>query len=304
MARKPAMSEKSRAQPETAPVGLFRLTAAEWRLLLRPRLLAMVCASALTGALLAPGVQQAAPVLWASLAVGLLGIAGTLLNQVQERHLDARMERTRDRPLATGRVTPAPALLLAVLALLAGVSLLLPSPAALGLGLLALLLYNGIYTPLKPKTAFAILPGALCGALPPLIGWLVAGGSLEQGGILLLAALLAIWQIPHFLLLSLRCRQDYRRAGLPVLADRLDAAGMRRVVAAWVLAATVGTAILAGFGPVRGALVRALLPVLGSWLLYGLWRQIRRGELRPLFVRVNMFMALVLACLLADRLFG
>ncbi|TYO98975.1 protoheme IX farnesyltransferase [Geothermobacter ehrlichii] len=298
------MSEKSRAQPETAPVGLFRLTAAEWRLLLRPRLLAMVCASALTGALLAPGVQQAAPVLWASLAVGLLGIAGTLLNQVQERHLDARMERTRDRPLATGRVTPAPALLLAVLALLAGVSLLLPSPAALGLGLLALLLYNGIYTPLKPKTAFAILPGALCGALPPLIGWLVAGGSLEQGGILLLAALLAIWQIPHFLLLSLRCRQDYRRAGLPVLADRLDAAGMRRVVAAWVLAATVGTAILAGFGPVRGALVRALLPVLGSWLLYGLWRQIRRGELRPLFVRVNMFMALVLACLLADRLFG
>ncbi len=287
--------------PKTTATGLSRLTAAEWRLLLRPRLLAMVCASALTGALLVPAPHLPSG-LRAALAVGLLTIAGTLLNQLQECGLDARMERTRKRPLATGRLSAATARRMAAVAAFGGAALLLPSPPALLLGLLALLLYNGVYTPLKPRTPLAILPGALCGALPPLIGWLLAGGP-SGHGIFLLAALLAVWQVPHFLLLSLRYREDYRRAGLPVLADRLSPAAMRRVVAVWVLASAYGALLLAGFGPVRTGWGRLLLPAIGSWLLYGLWRRQRQGELRPFFLRLNLFMVLVMAGLLVARLF-
>ncbi len=281
---------------------LSHLSPGDWGLLLRPRLLLMVCASALTGALLAPGPWDGSAALRATLAVGLLSAAGTLLNQVQERDLDALMQRTCTRPLASGRLSCAAGLVSAAIFLLAGLALLVHEPVALGLGLLAVGWYNGVYTPLKRRTALAVLPGALCGALPPLIGWACSGGSLVDRQVLLLAGLLAVWQVPHFLLLALKYRADYARAGLPVFAEGLSDAGVLRVVTVWTLAAALAALILAGFGGASGPLGMLLLPALGSWLVYGLWRQARQGSLAPLFMRVNMFMLLVLMTLVADRL--
>ncbi|RME41267.1 MAG: protoheme IX farnesyltransferase, partial [Deltaproteobacteria bacterium] len=246
--------------------GQFRnLTAAEWTLLARPRLLLMVCASALTGALLARSGTWT-DIVRASLAVGLFSFAGTLINQAQERHIDALMSRTRNRPLATGRLSVKAALVLALLLLAAGGGLLGHRPVALVLGVTALVLYNLVYTPLKSRTPLALFPGAVSGALPPLVGWAACGRSLLDGGVLLFALLLAVWQVPHFLLLMLKYRDDYRLAGLPVLAEQLDRTRLHLVVACWILA--VGSVLVfLGTGPGVGQSARLAMPVLGSWLI-------------------------------------
>lgn len=283
---------------------LAALSAHDWSLLLRPRLLVMVCCSALVGAILSSGSAPLSEALRAMLAVGLLTAGSTLLNQWQERDIDALMERTSVRPIACGKLS-SPAIFLLIASLLsAGLALLAHSPIAAGLGCLAVLWYNGVYTPMKRLSSLAVLPGALCGALPPLIGWSLAGGSLLDHRVLLLAGLLTVWQVPHFLLLVLRYREDYQRAGLPVLAEKLSDAAVIRVIVTWTLAAALGALVLALFGPVKGWLGQLLLPACGSWLLLVLWRQSRQGSLAPLFVRINMFMGLVLAALLTDHLFG
>lgn len=278
------------------------LSAGEWRLLLRPRLLLMVCASTFTGALLAPGVRDMGQVVQAVLAVGLLSAAGTLINQVQERDLDALMCRTMGRPLASGRLPVPVALGLSVLLLAAGLLLLASHPLALWLGLFAVLWYNALYTPLKRRTALAVLPGALCGALPPMIGWVCAGGSLDDRRVLLLAGLLTVWQVPHFMLLALKYRRDYARAGLPVFAEGLSDSAVVRVVVVWTLTASLAAMALVAFGGTSGMTGMLLLPAIGSWLAYALWRQVRQGTLLPLFMRLNLFMLLVLVALVADRL--
>lgn len=146
---------------------LTRLTAEDWSLLLRPRLLVMVCCSALVGAILSSGSAPWSEALRAMLAVGLLTAGSTLLNQWQERDIDARMVRTSARPLACGKLSSPAIFLLIASLLLAGFGLLAHSPIAAGLGCLAVLWYNGVYTPMKRVSSLAVLPGALCGALPP-----------------------------------------------------------------------------------------------------------------------------------------
>lgn len=140
--------------------------------------------------------------------------------------------------------------------------------------------------------------------IAPLIGWSLAGGSLLDHRVLMLAGLLAVWQVPHFLLLVLRYREDYQRAGLPVLAEKLSDAAVVRVIVVWTLSAALGALVLAIFGPVKGWLGQLLLPACGSWLIVVLWRQSKQGSLAPLFVRINMFMGMVFAALLTDHLLG
>lgn len=283
--------------------GQFRnLTACEWALLVRPRLLLMVCASTMVGAMLARSGAWT-EVVRATLAVGLFSFAGTLVNQVQERRIDALMTRTRHRPLATGRLSVEAALVLALLLLASGGGLLFNRPVALALGLAALALYNLVYTPLKSRTALALFPGAVSGALPPLVGWATCGRSLLDGGVLLFGLLLAIWQVPHFLLLMIKYRDDYRRAGLPVLAEQLGRTRLNLVVACWILAVG-GVLVALGVGPGLGLPARLAMPAIGSWLIFCLARQMRRGELRPLFARVNIVMGLVIAVLAVDRFWG
>ena len=150
------------------PAAAAAVSPALWSMgmrLIRPRLTVAVAASSLAGALSFPAPLPAAvfPVV---LGVLLLAAAGSTLNQIQERQTDARMARTCDRPFACGQLTPRSGALFTILLVLAGGAFLLAAsglvPALLGLA--GLLLYNGIYTPLKRHSDLAILPGALCGA--------------------------------------------------------------------------------------------------------------------------------------------
>jgi protoheme IX farnesyltransferase len=249
------------------------------------------------------------PPLAATLAGTFLLAAGAAaINAVLDRARDARMERTRDRPLPAGRIGPLPATALALAAGAAGAALLWrgagPTPALLGVAALAW--YDAVYTPLKRATAFAVVPGALVGALPPAIGWTAAGGSLADGGLHALCAFVLAWQVPHAWLLALRHADDYARGGFPTPARRLSVAQLGRVARAWILAAAGTALLLPLFGVARSPLGAAALAVAAAALLptaLRLPRDAARAEAlaRP-FAAVNLFAAAVLAIAAADAL--
>lgn len=271
--------------------------------LTRLPLSAAVSLSALAGHCLHPAAGKGA--FAATLGVLLLAAGSTALNQLQERRTDALMERTRNRPLPAGRMRPATALFLAVALTLAGAGALslTGSAAATALGAFSVLWYNGVYTPLKKRTPFALLPGALCGALPPTIGWTAAGGSAGDPRIVLLATLFFLWQIPHFWRLALRWRDDYRRAGVPIVCDLFSERQNRRILAAWIGSLAAGAFALLLFTfpgePVRWLGGAALLA-----LCLGAGREIGRRafSLPRLALQADLFIPAFTLSLLAGRM--
>jgi len=281
---------------------LLHLSLQEWRLLLRIRLTAMVVASVAVGYLLAaPGGSAAG--LWAMLAVALLSSGCTVLNQLQERDLDAGMRRTAGRPLASGRLHPGAGLGLALLLIAGGLLLLaVLDVRALAAGILAVIWYNGVYTPLKRRSALAVLPGSVCGALPPLIGWLVAGGDPGHPSIGILCGLLVLWQIPHFLLFISRHRDDYRQVGLPVFASAIPVARLRGVLTLWLGAVACSGLLLPAFGILRDGMLQGVVVLLAAALLLATWWFGRQAAWGRLFMPLNLFMGLLLALLAWDHL--
>jgi protoheme IX farnesyltransferase len=155
-----------------------------------------------------------------TIGVLILASGASALNEYQERESDARMPRTSNRPIPIGTISPFYALLISLVLILFGALILaIQSFNAFYLGLFTLLWYNGVYTLLKKKTALAIVPGSLVGALPPVIGWVAAGGGILDPKVLSLALFMFIWQIPHFWILMLIYDDQYKEAGYPTLSN-------------------------------------------------------------------------------------
>jgi protoheme IX farnesyltransferase len=148
----------------------------------------------------------------------LVASGASAFNQVYERGTDGLMRRTRMRPMPDGRVRPREALVYATVLCASGLLLLAAGANLLsaGVALATLLSYVVIYTPLKRRTSFATVIGAIPGALPPVIGWAAAVGELSQGAWILFG-IVFLWQLPHFLAIAWMCRDDYARAGFPML---------------------------------------------------------------------------------------
>lgn len=146
--------------------------------------------------------------------VFLLACAASALNQYQEREFDAIMERTKRRPLPMQQISGRAALGIALFAGLAGAALLFFGSTSLAalLGVFTLLWYNGVYTPLKRRTRYAVLIGALAGAIPPLIGYTAAGGSIISS-CLVISLFMFLWQVSHFQLLLVQYGKEYEKAG-------------------------------------------------------------------------------------------
>jgi protoheme IX farnesyltransferase len=240
--------------------------------LIRFRLCLAVAGAALAGYRLAGGNAPAAALMVLA-GVFLLAACGSILNQVQERHSDALMARTRLRPLPAGRLGPGTALILGLLAGGSGTLVLLPlSRAAAGAGLLALLCYNGLYTPLKKHTTLALLPGALCGSLAPAIGWLAGGGLPADFHIVLVSGLLFLWQIPHFWLLALKHGDDLRRAGLFPGLPMIPENRARRLIFVWAFALIAAAPLLPALNVVPAWPAGLLCLAAAGWPLVQLWR--------------------------------
>ena len=189
--------------------------------LVKARLSLLTVATAMAG--FALGVKDSWS--WLLLAATLTGTAlsaagAAALNQWWEREFDARMKRTRDRPLPAGRMAVSDALLTGVVLSLSGVLCLALFANALAAGLAAatILVYILVYTPLKRVTTLNTIIGAVPGALPPLIGWTAARGSINAEGVTLFA-ILFLWQMPHFLAIAWLYRADYAQAGFRMLSE-------------------------------------------------------------------------------------
>jgi protoheme IX farnesyltransferase len=237
---------------------------ADYVQLTRPRLSAMALLTVAAGAVLAAGGAPDWRILTNTLIGAALVAAGaSALNQWLERESDALMQRTRERPLPSGRLRPGEVLVLGFGSAVAGVvylDLTLPIPLAAALAALTLLSYLFVYTPLKRTTALNTLAGAIPGALPPMIGWAAVRGSVSAGAGVLFVVLF-LWQMPHFLAIAWIHRADYERAGLRMLPAIDPEGGMiGRLMVCYclaLLAASLAPLVLGGGGPVylAGALL-------------------------------------------------
>jgi protoheme IX farnesyltransferase len=245
-------------------------------------------------------------------AIGLCGVlllscGASVLNQIQERDLDARMERTKSRPIPAGLISLPRAWGAVFLLVVSGLTLLvIPSFTAAGLGVLALLWYNGMYTSLKKSTPFAVIPGAVVGAVPPMIGWVLAGGSLLDREIGSIAFFFFIWQVPHFWLFLLENGGDYEKAGLPSLTSTFSARQLRRITFVWVVSTAVACLTLPMFGAAGSPLVRIALFSAGVRLVWIASRMLRDDCSRPVstlsFKEINLYALFVISLLSLDKL--
>ena len=210
------------SQPIGVPVRSQIVTRlADYLELTKPRIAVMALVTVSVGYLLgSAGVWRGTPFAHAMFGIALVAAGSSIFNQLMERTTDSRMERTADRPLPSGRITPYEAMALGLLCSAAGTVWLLINVNLLTaiLGLATLLLYVGVYTPLKQRSSLCTAIGAVPGALPPVLGWTAAGGTLDWSAFSLFA-LLFLWQFPHFLAIAWIYRDDYSRAGLKMLPE-------------------------------------------------------------------------------------
>jgi protoheme IX farnesyltransferase len=196
-----------------------RSRASDFVALAKPRLNVLVIASSLAGYVMGGGdMSDGRRVVLTVLGTALVAGGASAFNQVMEREPDSLMRRTRRRPVPDGRLHPAESLVFATVLSFAGLLLLGGGVNALsaGVAFVTLLTYVLIYTPLKRRTSFATVIGAIPGALPPVIGWAAARGGLSAGGWVLFG-IVFLWQMPHFLAIAWIYRDDYARAGFPLL---------------------------------------------------------------------------------------
>jgi protoheme IX farnesyltransferase len=187
--------------------------------LTKPRVTLMVVISMAFGFYLgARGEMDWILLLHAVIGTALVAGGTSALNQYFERDIDAKMQRTKNRPLPTGRLRPHAALIFSITISVAGIVQLMLAVNWLTatLATLTLLSYVFLYTPLKQKSTLSTVVGAIPGALPPLGGWTAARGELSLEGWVLFA-ILFLWQLPHFLAIAWIYREDYRRGGFPML---------------------------------------------------------------------------------------
>lgn len=236
----------------------------------------------------------------------LMALGSCAWNEVQESRLDAQMDRTRNRPVPAGRVSRRAAFLTGLALAGSGFALLAAVhgwTAAL-LGLLALVWYNGVYTPLKRVTAFAILPGALIGALPPAIGWAAAGASLRSPALVALCLIFFLWQVPHFWMLMLLHDRDYGKARFPTLSRHFRPDQSARLTFTWTAATAFSCAFLPAFGAVGSAPVLVILAAAALWLLWSagpLLAPEPGGQVfRRTFWCINLFALVLILAVSAD----
>jgi len=241
----------------------------------------------------------------------LLASGSGALNQVQEWSLDALMNRTRNRPIPRRIISPFKGLVISLFLISMGLLFLSQCQnfyLVITLSLLAVVIYNGVYTPLKRVSPLAALPGALIGAIPPMIGWVFTGNSPLHPLNIALASFFFIWQIPHFWLLLILHEDDYRRAGFPVLTDIISPLQLSRISFIWIVALVGCSFLIISMLEHLSWLTFGGVVVLGIYLIFRTHKMVRvvqpRGFYRFAFINLNFFVLCVSLILSFNKLFN
>jgi protoheme IX farnesyltransferase len=297
------------AQVAPARISLSRRSVqplVDYVALTKPRLNFLVVVTSAAGYYL--GAPPSAPLGEMAAAVAgttLLAGGAASLNQVYERDTDGLMRRTRTRPLPDGRISSVDATIFGTILSAAGLAVLAAKTNLLAalLALATILIYLTIYTPLKRRSPAATLIGAIPGALPPLIGWAAAHGSVALGGAGLFA-IVFLWQVPHFMAIAWLYRDDYGTAGFPLLPV-IDPGGRRAGRQALIYAAAlVPASAIPALAGVTGTVSLVATLVLGIVLLVlaGQFASERSDRTaRRLFYASITYLPLVWIAMVADK---
>lgn len=238
--------------------------------------------------------------------VFLLSAGSAALNQFQEYRYDAIMHRTRNRPIPSGRLSVEKTFIFSSILSISGVAILYfgTNLTATIIGLITLVWYNAIYTPLKRRTVFAVLAGAFVGAFPPMIGWTAAGGFVFAPEILLISLLLFLWQVPHFILLLLKYGNDYEIAGFVSLTTFFTENGLKQLIFIWILATASAVIVIPVAGVVSSKIIIFALLISTAWLVVSFYFILRQQSvnLKLAFLQMNVFLLLVLILFSVDSL--
>ncbi|WP_024955722.1 protoheme IX farnesyltransferase [Sulfurospirillum arcachonense] len=242
-------------------------------------------------------------------AIFLLALGVCALNQFQERHLDALMPRTQNRPLVTGRISEKEAL--GIIITLIGLSFM-SIYTVLGyqsvlIFAFVVFLYNGIYTPMKKINPYAVFPGALLGVIPPVICWMAAGQSLMQPSFYALAWFYFIWQIPHFWLLVLIYHKDYKKARFPTMVEVLGGEALARITYIWILFTIISALMAVSFFMPQNNIILTLILFHSIFLLYKCVILLKKDTwlnkklCRKTFMQLNLYTLAVIGLLVLDK---
>jgi protoheme IX farnesyltransferase len=229
------IDDSAGATERAATVRSWRAQAVDLVALVKPRIMVMALLTAAGAMSLAPGDVPPGRALWLIVGTALIVGSANTLNMWLERDIDCLMSRTRNRPLPQHRLDPRTALVFgAVQGALSLPALAMTNFVTAALGLVALVMYVGVYTPMKQRSHWATWIGAVPGALPALMGWTAATGRIELAGLTVFGVLM-VWQIPHFHAIALYRRRDYDAAGLKTLPGTHGIAATRRHIVGYLV---------------------------------------------------------------------
>jgi protoheme IX farnesyltransferase len=241
-------------------------------------------------------------VLWLIAGTALIVGSANTLNMWLERDIDCLMARTRNRPLPQHRLEPRTALVFGALqGALSLPALVMVNPVTAGLGLLALVVYVGVYTPMKQRSHWATWIGALPGALPALMGWTAVSGAIQLGGLAVFGVLF-FWQIPHFHAIALYRQRDYAAAGLKTLPGRHGIAATRRHIVGYLAVQVAVSLALVPLG-VAGWLYLFTACVLGAAVLVQGASGLRSGTARwarSVFIASIIYLPVLFSVMVLD----
>ncbi len=266
-----------------------------------------VALTTITGYVLAKGAFDTGLII-PTIGIFILACASSALNHYQEFEADKKMTRTKDRPIPSGRISPNHTLGFTVIMTIIGSGLIYYGSNFLGfqLGLLAMIWYNAIYTPLKRKTAFAVIPGSVIGSLPPLVGWVAGGGSLIDPQAIILAFFFFIWQVPHFWLLMLKYGDEYKKAGYPSITSIYSPQQLKNTTFIWTFATAISALMIPYFGIIKSAQGSIGLIIASIWLIVIFAKLLfgKEQKFNPFFyfMRINYFVLVVMIFLTIDHL--
>jgi heme o synthase len=281
--------------------------ARDYVALTKPRIIVLLLITTLAAMLVAdPGGPSLATVLWTMLGGYLAAGGAGAINHYLDREVDARMARTRRRPLVSGRIEPWHGLAFGIALGIAAVAQLSLTVNALAAALAAagLLGYVFVYTLwLKPRTPQNIVLGGAAGAVPPLVGWAAATGGLSLDA-LWLFAIVFLWTPPHFWALSLLIKDDYARTGVPMLPVVRGERATRRQILAYSLLLVALTALPAASGLFGVPYLVAALALGAGFIALAalLVRRPSRAAARRLYLSSLLYLALLFVAMAADRM--
>jgi protoheme IX farnesyltransferase len=270
----------------------------------------MASASAFTGYILHfPSLNSSSIV--TSINVFLLAGGSAAMNHYQDRKIDCFFSRTRERPIPRKLVPASQVRLFASVLIFVGLSGLFlngTSYSSVLSGLIAVLLYNGLYTPLKEKTILAIIPGTICGMMPPLIGWTAAGGNIRVWEIWILMTLIGLWQLPHFWLIILANRTEYHLSNIPNMLNIFTVEKLKKILFIWILAFACTALFLPAFKILRIQWIQWSMLIYFIHLIclfgFSLTPKQKSPNYSGLFIYLNISMGFILLLIIADRFYS